>query len=504
MNTMTIFSLLLLIIIIGWLCLLTIWRLQGRDAIVHIFSAIESSVSIHAKVKVILYLAVSFLGLVGISSLLVTQTGGKEAFFTEGVSNNGENVVAYYDLLLGLPIVLLTSVIAILLAWNALRISSQQHRVEILNFALMLLESYQKSLDQLLPDIEIANKTLSDQLEYFTLNASKNDDYGKKGKLRQLDVESFGVLAEKNSQTALLDYLKAGHKEDSRSRKWDAFINNCISKADKEFWNDIDSDIYNALMHIINYDFLERKFDSPTKTLYNIFDKLNSGYVSGLYNHELNAVEDNGYYEDRGEYSSLDEHEAAEEQESRDLLIPSNKLLSVIPTDRVFSDFDYDNVSIIPVIVDGTWHEDSEFNGFKLIRISGFDHYVILRKLFTPQLVDDLNSLCDKYFDLLNELHRLLDLFDGEMQSQADGMAKSIIEIKIREKYDLIYPQFREMAGVLRAIVEMDSKIVIEAMRVDNSLNTEMILSEELSYELGFSQPLIEFIRDPKKPIIAG
>ena len=84
------------------------------------------------------------------------------------------------------------------------------------------------------------------------------------------------------------------------------------------------------------------------------------------------------------------------------------------------------------------------------------------------------------------------------MKSQADVMAKSIIERKIREKCELINPQFREMAGFLRAIVEMDSKIVIEGMRVDKSLNTAMIVSKEISYELGFSQKLIEFIRNPK------
>ena len=493
---MTIFSLLLLIIIIGWLCILTVWRLQGRDAIVHIFSAIERSVSNHANVKLISYLAVSFLGLVGISSLLVTQTGGKEAFFTEGISNNGENVGAYYDLLLGLPIVLLTSVIAILLAWNALRISSQQHRVEILTFALTLLESYQKSLAQILPRIELANKTLSDQLVHFTLNASKNDDYGKSGKLRQLDVESFGILAWKFSQRELLDYLIEGHKERSQSKKWDEFIHNCISNADKNFWNRIDINIYNALQTIIysdNYataacDLDQPKFNSSTATLYNIFSLLNSGYVSGIYNNELDAYEEDGYF--KFHYYPEDEVE----EESHDLRTLSEKLLAVIPTDRVFSIFDHDVYHVI--------HEEEAvfevYNAFKLIRISGFDHYVILRKFLTPQLVDDLNTIYKEYNELLIELDRLLELFDGDMKSQADVMAKSIIERKIREKYELINPQFREMAGFLRAIVEMDSKIVIEGMRVDKSLNTAMIVSKEISYELGFSQKLIEFIRNPK------
>lgn len=488
----------------------------------HIFSAIGRSGSDHAYVKVISYLAVSFLGLVGISSLLVTQTGGKEAFFTEGVSNNGENVVAYYDLLLGLPIVLLTSVIAILLAWNALRISTQQHRVEILTFALTLLESYQKSLDQLVPSIELANKTLSDQLEHFTLNASKNGDYRKVGKLRQLDVESFGVLACKNSPRALLDYLTEGHKEGSRSRKWDAFIHNCISKADKNFWNCIDINIYQALQKIIMSDSygidrcdLEKpQFYSKTKTLYNIFSLLNSGYVSGLYNDELHAYEalDGHYY--AADYFHEDEfyeEELEEEEESHDLRILSEKLLAVIPTDRVFSIFDHDAVDHLKhEYVDVEWEEEGEtfvdnhlaafevYNGFKLIRISGFDHYVILRKFLTPQLVDDLNSICKEYIELSNELGRILELFDGDLKSQADAMAKSIIERKIREKYELINLLFREMAGFLRAIVEMDSKIVIEGMRVDNSLNTAMIVSEEISYELGFSQNLIEFIRDLK------
>ena len=463
----------------------------------HIFSAIGRFGSDHANVKVISYLAVSFLGLVGISSLLVKQTGGKETFFTEGVSNNGENVVAYYDLLLGLPIVLITSVIAILLAWNALRISSQQHRVEILTFALTLLESYQKSLAQLLPRIELANKTLSDQLVHFTLNASKNDDYDKSGKLRQLDIESFGILAWKYSRSELLDYLIEGHKERSQSKKWDEFIHNCISNADKNFWNRIDINIYIALQTIIyskNYgtdacDLDQPKFNSSTATLYNIFSLLNSGYVSGIYNKELDAFETaDGCFETW--YYNEDEVE----EEGHDLRTLSEKLLAVIPTDRVFAIFDHDVYHVK--------HEEEAvfevYNAFKLIRISGFDHYVILRKFLTPQLVDDLNSIYKEYNELLIELDRLLELFDGDMKSQADVMAKSIIERKIREKYELINPQFREMAGFLRAIVEMDSKIVIEGMRVDKSLNTAMIVSKEISYELGFSRKLIEFIRNPK------
>ena len=401
---------------------------------------------------------------------------------------------------------------------DALRISRQQHRVEILNFALMLLESYQKSLDQLLPDIEIANKTLSDQLEHFTLNASKNDDYGKKGELRQLDVESFGVLADKISQTALLDYLKEGHNEGSRSRKWDAFINNCISKADEKFWNGIDSNIYSALVTIISSDCYgdaegaleQRKFNSSTKTLYNIFSLLNSGYVSGLYNNALHAREVAGYYYNM-DYSSEDEFEEEKEGECRDLRTLSEKLLAVIPTDRVFAINDDDAVErYIEVEEAEVWeeegvelviahqHELPVYNGFKLIRISGFDQYVVLRKSLPPQLVDDLNSLYEKFMKLVKELESLLNLVDRDIKSQADAMAKTVLERKIYEKYELISPQFLKMAGFLRAIVEMDSKIVIEGIRVDNSLNTEMFVSKELSYKLGFSHNLIEFIRDPK------
>ena len=448
-----------------------------------------------------------FLLLVVATLIVVSQLGGRQAFFTEEPANNGENIVAYYDFIIGLPLTVITSLIAVLLAWIALTVSTKQHRVEVIQFYLALSDSYKTLFDNILSDLREQNQSLRDATKNLSQQAYGQDDWNKVGKIDDFNAVSCAVLCGKNYSEFLSDIRKE-HRDvrddQSKSPKWDEFINECLSKVDEKFWkNSIEFETCNELFEIIRSkehndhigDALGNleEVDFEKNTLSLIFQLARSfGYVGGTGDCTMTECWADEYI--------FDEYLVYKPSENNQRT-PFQSLFQLVPTDRVFSVIDVNSYRDL--------YHQYEPTRSKLIRISGFDQYIVSRTLYSSQCVTEYNRIIQEYTKLKTEFSELVN--SGPESFAVPGIerfAKRFLEMEQTAMSNKISSHLQEMSVLLRGIFDVDDKIVVEGVLMqnearievngtllDNDLRSDTISRKELNYSFGFSSDVIDIVR---------
>lgn len=453
-----------------------------------------------------------FLSLVVATLIVVSQLGGRQAFFTEESANNGENIVAYYDFIIGLPLTVITSLIAVLLAWIALTVSTKQHRVEVIQFYLALSDSYKTLFDNILSDLREQNQSLRDATKNLSQQAYEQDDWNKVGKIDDFNAVSCALLCGKD-YSEFLSYIRKERydvrHDQSKSPKWDEFINECLSKVDEKFWNNsIPFKLCDELQEIIrseNYDYdicyrlgnLE-ELDFERNALNYIFQLAYSfGYVGGTGDCVMWAIWEDDYIFEEYRVPRVTVDKPSEYKQRT----PFQSLFQLVPTDRVFSLIDHDSYR------DRRRSEGPSRS--KLIRISGFDQYIVLRTLYSSQCVTEYNRIIQEYTKLKTEFSELVN---GGPESFAvsgiERFAKRFLEMEQTAMSYKISSHLQEMSELLRGIIDVDDKIVLEGVLMqnearievngtllDNDLRSDTISRKELNYSFGFSSDVIDIVR---------
>lgn len=504
---MTILSLLLLVIIIGWLALITVWRLQGRSAIESLFAEAKDLTSKHSSVLNAIYFVMTFIALVGLSVMAISQIGGRQSFFAEESFNNGENIIAYYDFLVGLPLSVVTSFIAILLAWNALRISTRQQKAEEFSLYLALFDSHKHDFGIFLKDFAELNENTKAMMEKLTNAAKESSDYREAGRITELGVGSLIVLSNTNSVDVFFRQLESKNAKKTNSPKWNEFINNLLNSVEENFWyEDIDEKLLKILVEIVKsksygYDWavqpLEDYCINRTTTLLSTMSSMvgHGGLTGGGLSHALQVEQvGDGTFIDGLEYA---EHLYPEKGPAKRTKF-EEQLLTVSSTDRLYLCPDHDTEFVVrEKDSDGEEYLASHYHTYKLIRVSGFDTYVVCKTLITPKLVQHYNSLIEKYdeFDMI-----FSDWFSQTEQSPEKGLTKIATAVLRRKQKDMrekMFSRVEKMSELLNMVVSSKNSILIEAGSVDKQGVFSESCSETLQYEFGFSTRACELIKNP-------
>ena len=454
---MTIISLLLLVIIIGWLALITVWRLQGRSAIVSLIAEAKDLNSKHSSLLNSIYFVITFIALVGLSVTVISQIGGRQSFFEEESYNNGENIIAYYDFLVGLPLSVVTSFIAILLAWNALRISTQQQKAEEFSLLKELFDDRKQEFGILLKDFEKLSKDTQDTLENLTSAAMESADYPKAKRLTSLDLGSLLVLSNTNSVDEFYRLLET---KKINSPKWNEFIHQKLHADDDNFWYDkldkLGYKIWNILVEFINtserypYDIKDAVNEKKISLLTRINDLFEHEVVtSGGVNKELvvQQVAD-GQFMDDDDYTALFHPDFLDDSELLEPVTLTEKLYTVSLTDRLFWCNDYDSEIYEEDVPDAHGEPTTVYiyQRIKIIRISGFDRYILFKKLITAETVQRYNTLIQRYliFDLI-----FSEWFSEMGRGTETGVIKIATEVLMEKRKELrrqVFPHVKKMA----------------------------------------------------------
>lgn len=509
---MTILSLLLLVMIIGWLALITVWRLQGRSAIESLFAEAKDLTSKHSSVLNAIYFVMTFIALVCLSVMAISQIGGRQSFFSDESFNNGENIIAYYDFLVGLPLSVVTSFIAILLAWNALRISTRQQKAEEFSLYLALFESHKHDFGIFLKDFLELNENTQAIMEKLTNAAKESSDYREAGRITELDVGSLIVLSNTNSVDGFFRQVETQNAKKTNSPKWNEFINNLLNSVEENFWyEDIDEKLLEILVEIVKskrngYDYavepLEDYGVNRTSTLLSTMSGMSrhGGITGGGLRHDLQIEQvADGEFMDALEYVEhlYPGHLYPEKGPAKRTKL-EEQLLTVSSTDRLFLCPDDDTAFVKNEKgADGETYTAWHYDKYKLIRVSGFDTYVVCKTLVTPNLVQHYNSLIEKYdeFDLI-----FSDWFAQTEQSPEKGLTKIATEVLRRKQKDMrekMFSRVEKMAELLNLVVSSKNSILIEAGSVDKQGVFSKSCSETLEYEFGFSTRACELIKNP-------